>query len=405
MVKLHRNTCEAVVNNLEKIFNERKFADKVIESSLKSNPKWGSRDRKFIAETTYSIVRFRRLLAEMSRLQYDNEKNNVWLLLGAYFVSNNISLPAWGEFEGIHQEDILARKTECESIRKTRESIPDWLDTLGEKELGEQWERELRALNKEAPVVVRANTLKISKEELIKKFSEIGIKTFQLESIPNALIIEQRQNLFQTMLFKEGLFELQDAASQLVAQYLDVQPGMRVIDACAGAGGKTLHIASLMGNKGKIIALDTEEWKLNELKKRAKRNGVSIIETRTITSSKIIKRLAGSADRLLLDVPCSGLGVLRRNPDAKWKLSEERIIELKKIQQDILNSYPKMVKVGGKVVYATCSILPSENNFQIQQFLSGENGTKNFSVVEEKVISPADTGFDGFYICVLRRIQ
>jgi len=254
-------------------------------------------------------------------------------------------------------------------------------------------------------VVVRANTLKISKEELIKKFSEIGIKTFQLESIPNALIIEQRQNLFQTMLFKEGLFELQDAASQLVAQYLDVQPGMRVIDACAGAGGKTLHIASLMGNKGKIIALDTEEWKLNELKKRAKRNGVSIIETRTITSSKIIKRLAGSTDRLLLDVPCSGLGVLRRNPDAKWKLSEERIIELKKIQQDILNSYPKMVKVGGKVVYATCSILPSENNFQIQQFLSGENGTKNFSVVEEKVISPADTGFDGFYICVLRRIQ
>jgi len=237
---------------------------------------------------------------------------------------------------------------------------------------------------------------------------EIGIQTFPLDFTNDALLVEQRQNLFQTSYFKDGYFELQDASSQLVANYLDVKPGMRIIDACAGAGGKSLHLAALMQNKGKVLALDTEEWKLNELKKRAKRDGVDIIETRIITSSKIIKRLAESADRVLLDVPCSGLGVLRRNPDAKWKLSPQRIVELNALQEKILESYSLMVKPNGKIVYSTCSILPSENEMQIENFLTkkkpGKNGEK-FKFLEEKKISPAVDGFDGFYICVLQRIK
>lgn len=405
MTKLHRNICEGIIFNLDQIFFKKKFADKAIEQSLKSNKKWGSRDRKFIAETTYTIVRYWRMLNEMMGINAEENSDYLWKLFAGYLLWKNIPLPQWEEFTSIDQNNILNEKGSKLSERKIKESIPDWLDELGERELGNKWDAEIAALNKEAPVILRANTLKISREALQRKFSEIGIQTSPLEFTNDALLVEQRQNLFQTPYFKEGYFELQDASSQLVANYLDVKPGMRVIDACAGAGGKSLHIAALMQNKGKILSLDTEEWKLKELKKRANRNGIDIIETRTITSSKVIKRLADSADRVLLDVPCSGLGVLRRNPDAKWKLTNERIEELKSLQQKILESYSSMVKPNGKIVYSTCSILPSENEGQIERFFSSESNRQKFKLIDERKISPAVDGFDGFYISVLQRLE
>ncbi|MEO8759943.1 MAG: RsmB/NOP family class I SAM-dependent RNA methyltransferase, partial [Bacteroidia bacterium] len=191
---------------------------------------------------------------------------------------------------------------------------------------------------------------------------------------------------------------IQDASSQLVATFLRVEPGMTIIDACAGAGGKTLHISALTLNKSKVIAMDIEERKLTELQKRATRAGAKI-DSKLISSTKTITDLNKTADRLLLDVPCSGLGVLKRNPDAKWKLSLERINELKKIQQQILQDYTCMLKVGGLLVYATCSILPSENNKQVELFLANN---KNFSFIEDKTIYPSE-GFDGFYMCLMKR--
>jgi 16S rRNA (cytosine967-C5)-methyltransferase len=186
----------------------------------------------------------------------------------------------------------------------------------------------------------------------------------------------------------------------LIAPFLKVDPGMRVIDACAGAGGKTLHLAALMKNKGRIIAMDVEGWKLEELQKRARRAGVSNLETRVIESSKTVKRLENSADRLLLDVPCSGLGVLKRNPDAKWKLSPEFISEVKELQQHILEDYGTMLKKDGLMVYSTCSVLPSENEEQVEKFLEKTSG--NFELVEQKHSWPSD-GFDGFYMALLRK--
>lgn len=175
---------------------------------------------------------------------------------------------------------------------------------------------------------------------------------------------------------------------------------MRVIDACAGGGGKSLHLAALMQDKGRIISMDTEGWKLQELRRRARRAGTSIIETRTIDSSKVVKRLEGTADRVLLDVPCSGLGVLRRNPDAKWKLNPDFLENVRKTQAEIIASYSRMCKPGGKLVYATCSILPSENQEQIQKFLSAKS--QDFQLVQEKIISPIE-GFDGFYMALLEK--
>lgn len=177
---------------------------------------------------------------------------------------------------------------------------------------------------------------------------------------------------------------------------------MRVIDACAGAGGKALHLAAMMKNKGQLIALDIYQYKLRELKRRAKRAGAHNIETRHIDNNKVIKKLHGSADRVLLDAPCSGLGVLRRNPDAKWKLNPEFIDRVVLEQQQIVTQYAHMVKPGGKLVYVTCSILPQENEEQIAAFMETEIG-KEFTLEKEQHLWPAVNGFDGFYMARLLR--
>ena len=395
-MKLYINITRAVIQALEMIFEGNKYADKVIEKVLKQNPKWGARDRRFIAETTYDIVRWQRLLQNIT----EAETNDYWKLLGGWCVLHEIPLPTWTEFSGLSEKKIFERLEKMNSIRRFRESIPDWLDALGDEELGERWDQELHALNEEAHVVLRANTLKLSTGELQQHLGETGIETNALQEFPHALVLKQRQNVFRHPAFKEGLFEVQDAASQLIAPFMRVEPGMRVVDACAGAGGKTLHIAALMKNKGRIIAMDVEQWKLEELQKRARRAGVSNLETRIIESSKTIKRLENSADRLLLDVPCSGLGVLKRNPDAKWKLSPEFITSVKELQQHILQDYCSILKPGGLMVYSTCSILPSENEKQVERFLS-KNGDK-FELMEEKYSWPSE-GFDGFYMALIRK--
>lgn len=396
-MKLYINLARAVVHALEQIFGEQKYADKVIEKVLKQNSKWGARDRRFIAETTYDIVRWYRLIENVT----EAEQGDYWKLLGGWCVLQEIQLPDWEEFKDVSESKVRTRFQKMNAIRKFRESIPDWMDQLGEAELGKIWDKELHSLNEEAQVVLRTNTLKVSRRELANLLQEDEVETSTISDLPDALILKQRQNVFRLPAFKEGLFEVQDAASQRIAPFMQLEPGMRVIDACAGAGGKTLHIASLLENRGRIIAMDVEGWKLDELKKRARRAEVSNIETRIIESSKTIKRLDNSADRVLLDVPCSGLGVLKRNPDAKWKLSPEFIENVKALQQHIINDYCNMVKPGGLMVYSTCSILPSENEKQVNEFLSKQSG--KFELVDQAHFWPSD-GFDGFYMAAIKRV-
>ncbi len=404
IMKLHKTLVEAVADALTDIFQHDKYADKVIENTLRSNPKWGSRDRAFIAETTYDCVRWWRLLSEVSGRKVptsDFSRGDFLEVVGTFLVLKERQNSDFPDFKNL-KYDVLSERKAAISERKVLESIPDWLDALGVAELGEEkWTAELNALNLPNSVVLRCNTLKTSVLDLQKKFTAIGFETEKTALNTEGVLLKRRGNVFSTELFKQGLFEVQDGGSQLIAPFLEVAPKMRVVDACAGAGGKTLHLATLMQNKGTVIALDTEGWKLEELKKRARRNGVHIIETRTIETTKTIKRLHNSADRLLLDVPCSGIGVLRRNPDAKWKLHPDFMDKVRESQAKILADYAKIIKVGGKLVYATCSIFPSENELQVQRFLS-EN--PNFKFIAERKVSPAVDGFDGFYMARLERI-
>jgi len=402
--RLYRNLVLAVINSLEHIFREGKYADKVIEQTLKKDPRWGSRDRGFIAETTYELVRWKRLYSEVAGIKEHYTNKNVWKMFIAWAVINGYYLPdQWNEVNEVIPEGKIKKKyNELRQNRKFKESIPDWMDELGQKELGDNWSKEIHALNQQAPAVLRVNTLKTTVSNLQNLLQKDGIESITLKDYPEALQLVERKNVFRTQAFKDGFFEMQDASSQLVADFLEVEPGMRVVDACAGAGGKTLHIASKMQNKGLIISMDIYGNKLKELKRRAKRDGAFNIETREITSTKVIKRMQKSADRVLLDAPCSGLGVLKRNPDSKWKLKPEFIDQIKATQAEILDSYSRMVKVGGKLVYVTCSILPSENEKQVEKFLENH---KNFKLLKDNKVSPAESGYDGFYMAQMERIN
>ena len=402
-MRLHRNLVFTVIDSLMAIFNQGEYADKAVARALKKDKRWGSSDRKFVAETIYEIVRWKRLYAEIAEVREPYDRDNIWRIFAVWAVLRGIKLPDWKYFEDTPTRKIKGRFDELSKVRKFKESIPDWMDELGVKELGEEkWAKELTAQNQQAEVILRVNTLKTTKEKLRAILMDLNIETNFHNDYSDALILKERANVFMTQAFKDGLFEVQDASSQLVAYFLDVQPGMRVVDTCAGAGGKTLHLASLMQNKGQLIAMDLYESKLKQLKLRAKRNGAFNIEPRVIESSKTIKKLHEKADRVLIDAPCSGLGVMKRNPDSKWKLQPEFIDNIRKVQEEVLANYSKIVKPGGKLVYATCSVLPSENEEQIKKFLKTEAG-KEFTFVKEKKVLAHESGFDGFYMALLER--
>ena len=400
-MRLHRNLCFTVIDSLSMIFNDGEYAGKVVEKALKRDKRWGARDRKFVAETIYDITRWKRLYNEIAGTKEHYSRENLWKMFAVWATLKGIELPDWKYFETTPVRRIKGKFDELQSDRKIKESIPDWMDEVAVKELGEAvWTREIAAMNQKAEVILRVNTLKIDVSTLQKFLRKEEVDTEFVRDNPTALRLVERKNVFLTEAFKRGYFEVQDASSQLVAPFLQVSPGMRVVDTCAGAGGKTLHLAAIMENKGQIIALDIYGGKLAQLKKRAKRAGVHNVDMRVIDSTKVIKKLKDSADAVLIDAPCSGIGVLKRNPDSKWKLQPEFMDKIRDTQAEILDKYSQMVKPGGKLVYATCSILPSENENQVKTFLDSH---KEFKFVEDKKISPSKSGFDGFYMALLEK--
>lgn len=396
-MKINRPLAELAIDALEEIFFDDKFADKVIEKCMKSQRQWKAADRKFFAETIYETVRWYRLLDFMA------DSDDLWRVLGCCWLRQGFDLPKWEEFEGLSYDYIRRKEKQAADNFLVNQSLPNWLDKYGREQLGaEDWESIVKALNKPSEAFLRVNALKASPEDVILALKPNDIVAEKVSpELPLALRLKERKNVFVTDAFKKGLFEMQDAGSQMIVPLLGIEPGHRVVDACAGSGGKTLHMSALMKNKGRIIAMDIHDWKLQELKLRARRNGVDIIETRLIDSNKVVKRMAEQADRLLLDVPCSGSGVLRRNPDTKWKLNLEEVERLRKLQYEILSTYSQMTKKGGQMVYATCSVFPSENEQQVERFLK-EHGDK-WTLEKQIHVRPDKEGYDGFYAALLKR--
>lgn len=406
-MKLPPHLLDEIINSLGEVFSARRYADKVIEYAFKRHRKWGSRDRRIFAESIYECVRWWRwywFLAGLPDAEHAQQEaitpERLYRVWGAYWITHGRDLPQDEAAPQIQPAEVLKRAKQQVSPA-IRASIPDWLDERGGRELGATWPALRDALNQPADVFLRVNTLKNDRRAVREALGQEGFEVEVVEDVPSALRLKQRANTFGSKAYKGGLFEVQDAASQLIAPFLQPEPGQRVIDACAGGGGKALHMAALMRNKGKILALDIHAWKLAELRKRASRAGVDIIEAREIEGAKTIKRLSQKADRVLLDVPCSGLGVLRRNPDAKWKLQDAEVERLTTLQAEILESYSRMVAPGGKLVYATCSILPSENELQVKAFLA-KHGAE-WTLEEELHRTPERGAFDGFYAARLMR--
>jgi 16S rRNA (cytosine967-C5)-methyltransferase len=372
---------------LREVFDRGCVLDRVIDQTFRANPKWGKRDRGFIAETVFEAVRWRRALAFVAG------GDSVEALCAAQWNRNALHIPEWWAWEGSYVMEMNDREEALGSEpRAVHESIPDWLDARAAGELGEAWDAELSALNHRAPVYLRVNRLRIAMDEAIQWLASKGVIADRVADAPDALVLHEGKTLPKP-LAAEGLVEIQDAGSQVIAPLLDVHPGMRVIDACAGAGGKTLHLAALMQGRGEIVAMDVSTSKLSELRRRAARAGTRIIRTETWREDTL-KRYAGWADRVLIDAPCSGLGTLRRQPDLKWRLSEATLEKTRRLQRRMLDHYPSLLKPGGKFVYATCSVLPSENTGQLD--LLAERDAR-FKIEESVTISPAGSGWDGFF--------
>jgi 16S rRNA (cytosine967-C5)-methyltransferase len=289
--------------------------------------------------------------------------------------------------------------------------VPDWILPKLKTQFGPALEAEMAAMNVPAPLDLRVNILKGTREEAIAALAREGLRAELSRFSPWGLRLANRQSVTQGKAFQEGLVEIQDEGSQLIALAVDAQPGMRVADYCAGAGGKTLAIAMCMQNKGHIVACDVSEPRLEGAIKRLRRAGVHNAERHLLEpGDKWTKRQAGKFDRVLVDAPCSGTGTWRRNPDARTHLSETDLAELLAKQAMILDQAQKLTKPGGKLVYATCSLLNDENEAQVEAFLARYPMFKQVPIETPEALrgpalrlSPRAHGTDGFFAAILAR--
>lgn len=301
--------------------------------------------------------------------------------------------------------------THEEQSLMVRRNCPLWLEPYLQETFGENIVEELLALEQEAPLDLRVNTLKTSRDKVLHVLENMGLSPIATPHSPLGIRLNKREPIMTTALFQQGQIEIQDEGSQMLAACVRAEAGQKVIDFCAGAGGKTLAIAALMQNKGRVLALDTHEKRLAQMQKRLARAGVNNVTTRAITSEQdsFLKRHYDSADWVLVDAPCSGTGTWRRNPDSKWRMDARDLLEIIEKQRSILQQASKLVKLNGYLVYATCSLLEVENKHQVDSFLQNNPHfalSDPSSVVPNAIVNmtPNSHQTDGFFAAIMQRI-
>jgi 16S rRNA (cytosine967-C5)-methyltransferase len=309
-----------------------------------------------------------------------------------------------------------------EMPRSVANDLPDWLEPHLDRVFGRVLEREMAALNGPAPTDLRVNLLKTDREEARRALAAEGVAAKSTPLSPVGLRLRERIPLGNLAAFNQGLIEVQDESSQIAALLADARPGMRVVDFCAGAGGKTLALASGMANRGKLVACEVSQRRLDRAARRLRRAGVTNVERRALSGErdKWVKRHKAGFDRVFADVPCLGTGTWRRNPDAKWRMGPEDLAELLERQQAILRSAARLVRPGGRLIYATCSLLREEDEAQAEAFLAAEPDFSPMPVAQvwaETIggaspggeqylrLTPGRHGTDGFFVAIFERHQ
>lgn len=390
---------------------------------FQNRKKIGSRDRRFLSETVYSAFRHKTFLEAW--LQKTNPrpvmdpfaKAERFCLLAAAKENllseegfKSLSKLSGNVYQAL-QRHLLPESEEPKSKEEMLAllySFPLWLVKRWVQKFGVlKTERLLGFFQQRPLLVLRANTLKISRKKLVDMFRRLGVEANSTTRSYYGLILQERRNVFDTPAFRDGWFELQDEGSQLVCQKMAPQSGENVWDVCAGGGGKSLLLAAIMENKGRIVATDLRAYKLDELKKRAKRAGVFNIFPADLDRMTELKIAQNGFDKILVDAPCSGTGTLGRNPDAKWKLDESWFSNLQTEQLGILEKALPYLKKNGKLYYATCSVEDQENEAVVEKFLLAHPELESVSCGEEGErffkLWPPESGTDGFFLAVMQK--
>jgi 16S rRNA (cytosine967-C5)-methyltransferase len=424
----------AAIDILAVIDTDERPADDVAADYFRRRRYIGAKDRAYIAGHVYTVLRHRPALDWWTRKHPVDIGSRSRVLAGLALIEgwrpeviteccdgDRFRPAPLTEAEGRLVRGLATHTLRHpEMPRAVANDLPDWLEPYLERVFGERLEREMAALNAAAATDLRVNLLKAERETARHALAAEGVAAEPTPWSPVGLRLAARVPLGSLVAFKEGLVEVQDEGSQVTALLADARPGMRVVDFCAGAGGKTLALAAGMANRGKLVACDVSAHRLERAVRRLRRAGVGNAERRVLTSErdKWVKRHAGGFDRVLVDAPCLGIGTWRRNPGDKWRVTPENLADLIVRQQEILRGAARLVRPGGRLVYATCSVLREEDEAQAEAFLAAE---PEFSVVpaarawNETIggpspggerylrLTPARHGTDGFFVAIFER--
>jgi 16S rRNA (cytosine967-C5)-methyltransferase len=409
-IKIHQPIIDAVIVCLKAVFEEGKVADKEVSFLLKQHKNFGSRDRSMIAESVYDIVRWKYKYTHQLEM-YNPAFSKYKHLLLVSLLNRKYSIKNPELFEVSPEEiNALTKVTEQTiAVKHIEQSYPEDFYTFCLESIGEKWHELAKALNQKPSVFLRMNALKmpmINGQPSTDAFIEL-VKKENIEAAntgtENCIQILSKNNLKNSDFYKQGLFEFQDIGSQAIGNFLfdsiaetSKINDINILDLCAGAGGKTLHLSALLKNKGKIYATDYKASRLKNLQQRAEQAGCENIKIIDFKEVKQLKNL----DYILMDAPCSGTGTFKRQADLKYKITPEKIQEYQTIQASLLNEYKNLLQKNGKLIYATCSILPQENELQIQGFLKNNPG---FKLEKFKQLLPTEYDGDGFYMACLSK--
>jgi len=426
---------QAVIDLLDAVAATPRPADAVIGSYFRARRYIGAKDRAAVAELTYTLLRhqarlgwwcerYRAPVTARNRMVVwhrlalqENDAAITALFAGGKFAPAPLDAAESQFLKQLKGHDLFLHPKMPLGVRY---EVPDWIIPHLSAQYGDRLEAELAALLEPAPLDLRVNALKADRTAVAAELHATGVGVSECHLAPFGLRLDARIALPTLPAFKQGRLEVQDEGSQLVALLVDAQPGMRVVDFCAGAGGKTLAMAAAMANKGRVLALDVLEKRLQRAAERFRRAGAFNIETRALsgTDDPWIKRHKGGFDRVLVDAPCGGSGTWRRNPDARWRSLGPGLAELIPLQQTILRSAARLVKPGGRLIYATCSLLDEENSAQVTRFLVeqpefallpygevwGNLTSKPHPCHGDMLqLTPAQHGTDGFFAAILVR--